>query len=442
VTEPEVAYAKSADVSIAYETLGEGPLDVVIAPGFISHLGEDWSSPEFRRFAERIASYARFITFDKRGTGLSDRGVGLPSLEERMDDVRAVMDAAGCERAALVGVSEGGAMSMVFSATYPERTHSLTLIGSFARFSPAPDYPAGIPDSVFDSLMDYFDTRWASGALGKVVVPSRAQDERFLEEFARHNRAAAAPGDAKALMRMNQSIDVRDVLPAIHVPTLVLHRIGDRMIPVEAGRYMAERIPGAKWVELPGSDHPPQFGDDAMQDEIQQFLTGSRGAPREPDRVLATVLFTDIVDSTARAAELGDQQWRRLIEQHHALVRRELERHRGKEIDTAGDGFFATFDGPARAVQCATGIARAVRDLGIEVRAGLHAGECELHPDGVTGLAVHIGSRIASLAGAGEVWVSSTVKDLVVGSGLEFEPRGTRELKGVPGDWSVYQASA
>jgi class 3 adenylate cyclase len=437
---PRTRYAKSGDVHIAYQVIGDGPLDLVVIPGFISNVEMPWEWPEIGRFFERLGSFARLITFDKRGTGLSDRGVGVPTIEERMDDVRAVMDAAGSERAALFGISEGGPMSIVFAATYPDRTHSLVLLGSFARFSKADDYSCGIPKQQLDRMFANIEQNWGTGNDLAIFAPSAGGDERAREQWGRVQRLGAGPREAAAIIRMNETIDVRSVLDTLHVPTLVIHRTGDKIIDIENGRLMAERISEARLLELPGDDHLPFFGDSRpILDAVEEFVTGSRSAPDEVDRVLATVLFTDIVDSTARAVELGDRRWRELLRDHHARVRDELGRYRGREVDTAGDGFFATFDGPARAIRCARAIRDSVGSLDIRLRAGLHTGECELHEGGVAGIAVHIGSRVAGLADAGEILVSSTVRDLVAGSGIEFQERGPHQLKGIPGEWQLCQ---
>ncbi len=438
--QPETRYARSGDVNIAYQGVGSGPLDLVFIPGFVSHLEENWESPARARFLNRLASFSRLIVFDKRGTGLSDRASQIFTLEQRMDDVRAVMDAVGSERAALFGISEGGPMSILFAATYPQRTAVLIMYGSYARRSWAPDHPFGLRDEQWEAIFGGIEQHWGtpSGINLDIWAPSVAQDENFRRAWANYLRRAASPGAALAVMRMNREIDVRHVLPTIRTPTLILHRTGDRAISIEQARYMARQVPGAKLVELPGDDHVHSVGDcDAIADEIEEFLTGVRRGP-EPDRVLATVMFTDIVGATERAARLGDHQWRDLLEQHYALVRRELARFRGREIDTAGDGFLAAFDGPARAIRCALSIRNAVRSLGLEIRAGLHTGECEMIGEKVGGVAVHIGARVAALAAAGEVLVSHTVKDLVAGSGIRFESRGTHLLKGVPDEWPLF----
>ena len=437
---PKTQYAKSGRVHIAYQVLGEGPLDLVWIPGWISHVELAWEMPAAARFFRHLASFGRLILFDKRGTGLSDAVPvdQLPTLEQRMDDVRAVMDAAGSGTAALLGLSEGGPMGLLFAATYPQRTRALVIISSFARIAWASDYEFGTDVDAFDRYLERLDREWGTGFGFRALFPGQADDEAMRQWWARYQRLAASPGASAALQRMTFATDVRAVLPTIRVPTLILHRTGDRFVPVQHGRYMAERIPGARFIELPGSDHVPFLGDsEAMLGEIQEFLTGTRDRV-EPDRVLATVLFTDIVGSTERAAQLGDQRWLELLEGYYSLARRELTRFRGREVDTAGDGFFAAFDGPARAIRCAEAISKGVRPLGIEIRAGLHTGECEVIGDKVGGIAVHIGARVASLARAGEILVSNTVKDLVAGSGIGFEDRGTQTLKGVPGEWRLF----
>jgi pimeloyl-ACP methyl ester carboxylesterase len=435
---PRTRYAKSGDVHIAYQVLGDGPIDVVWVPGFVSNVEYDWEHPRPARFFRRLASFSRLIRFDKRGTGLSDR-VAIPTLEERMDDVRAVLDAIGSSRAALVGVSEGGPMSLLFAATYPERTSALVLYGSYARRAWAPDHPWGITRERMSGILETFEKDWGGASLAlDIWSPSVVDDESYKQWRATYMRLAASPGAAIAVMRMNLEIDVRHVLPIINVPTLILHRIGDRLTPVDQARYMFKCILGAKLVELAGVDHTPYVGDvDAVLEEIEEFLTGIRRGV-EPDRILATVLFTDIVGSTMRAAEMGDRKWAELLQQHHVIVRRELARFRGREVNTAGDGFLIAFDGPGRAICCAMSISRQVRLLGIEVRAGLHSGECETEGADLGGIAVHIGSRVAGMAKAGEILVSRTVKDLVVGSGISFEDRGLHALKGVPGEWHLF----
>jgi class 3 adenylate cyclase len=447
---PETRYAKSGDVHIAYQVIGDGPVDLVFVAGWITHVELGWDDPGEAAFRRRLASFARLIVFDKRGTGLSDRVPvnELPILEERMDDVRAVMDAAGSERAALLGVSEGGPLSALFAATYPERTAALVLYGTFARAG-----SSLMSEEEIDARLEVIERDWPDSIDPAIPAPSLAGDEDHRRRWLTFMRHAASPGAAIALMRMNSQIDVREVLPTVRVPTLIMYRrdarfghgaaawrhMGEDLItPGGEAHLMADLIPGARLVELPGGDHLPWVGDaDALTGEIEEFLTGARNAP-DPDRVLATILFTDIVGSTARAAELGDKRWRELVSRHNALVRRQLERFRGQELDTVGDGFVASFDGPARGIRCAQAITDAVSALGLSVRAGLHTGECEVSEGKLAGIAVHIAARVASLAGPDEVLVSSTVKDLVVGSKVAFAERGEHELKGVPGRWSVF----
>jgi pimeloyl-ACP methyl ester carboxylesterase len=437
----DTRYARSGDLWIAYQVVGDGPFDLLWAPGYLSHLEQNWTWPSYEAMLERMASFSRLIIFDRRGTGLSDRPLELGAFEEMTDDITAVLDAAGSERAALFGGAEGGPMCALYAATFPERTSALVLGASYARRTWAPDYPWGIPEEAQRRILAGYETRWGTRDFGiRSLAPSLADDESFARWYAQACRYAGTPASARAWFEATMEIDVRDVLPAIRVPTLIVHRTGDRAVPVEAGRYLAEHIPDARLAEAPGEDHFPFVGDwEALVDEVEEFLTGSRRA-REPDRVLATVLFTDIVGSTERAAELGDSSWRSLLDEHHRVVRAELARQRGKEIRISGDGFLATFDGPARAIRCALGIRDGVRSLGLEVRAGLHTGELELAETGVEGIAVHIGARIADLAGPGEVLTSSTVRDLVVGSGVEFSDRGSHVLRGVPGEWSVFAA--
>ena len=440
---PETRYAQSGEVSIAYQVTGDGPLDLILTPGFVSHLDTAWEEPSFVRCLQRLGSFCRLIQFDKRGTGLSDREAGIPSLEQRMDDIRAVMDSAGSRRAAILGVSEGGPMSALFAATYPERTEALILYGTYARTAWAPDYPWGRRLDTADARDVETRRTWGSPAAVRADVagwlaPSMSDDDRFCEWIGKLTRLGASPGAAVALMRMNRLIDVRDILPSIHVPTLVLRRVEDPVSSLEASRYLAEHIPGAKYVELPGSDHMYFVGDaDAFVDEIQEFLTGERTAP-EPDRILATVLLTDIADSTRRAAELGDRRWRELLGHHNALARKAIARYRGRAIKSTGDGFLATFDGPARAVQCAFAIRAESRQIGLAIRSGLHTGEVELIGDDIGGIAVHFAARVAANAQVDEVWTSRTVKDLVAGSGLAFVERGDFDLKGFPGTWPLY----
>jgi len=433
-------YAKSGDLSIAYQVAGDGPIDLIVVPGIVSHVEAFHELPGYSRFIERLASFARVITFDKRGTGLSDRVVDAPSYEQRMDDVLAVMNAAGSERAALFGISEGGPLGALFAATFPGRTTALITFGAFARVAWAPDYPIGIERKALDQMAGEFEDSWGTGASLGLFSASRAHDTEAQSLWARMERLAVSPAGIRSLLRILGDIDVRCVLQSVAVPTLVLHAEGD-VFPLEISRYVAEHIPGARWAELKGVDHYPWFGSvDPVVDEIEEFLTGVRPQP-EVDRVLATLLFTDIVDSTTRAAEMGDRRWRELLERHHAVVRRQLQRFRGREIDTAGDGFLATFDGPARAVRCAAAIRDAMAGIGLAIRAGLHTGECELIGSSVAGIAVHLAARVAAIAASGEVLVSSTVRDLVAGSGLSFVDRGVHVLKGVPGEWRLFAAA-
>jgi class 3 adenylate cyclase len=444
VDAPETRYARSGDVHIAYQVTGDGPIDLVYVPPFVSHVELAWGVPSSVRLIERLSSIARLIRFDKRGTGMSDRVEGVPTLETRMDDVRAVMDAVGSDEAAVLGASEGGPMSALFAATYPERCWALILFGTFACERQAPDYPWGVTDDESRAELDAMSA-WGTPEHAREVAEQLHPDADDEEKaaFTTLIRQSASPGAAAALVRMNHEIDVRGVLGAIHVPTLILYRSGDHPFIVNGSRYLAEHIPHAASVELPGTEHAMAAGNTpAVLDEIEQFLQvaweGRQVAEAEPERVLATILFTDIVGSTALAAEIGDRRWRELLTEHHGLIRRELARSRGRELDTAGDGFFASFDGPARAIRCASRISEAVRDLGIDIRAGLHTGECEVIDGKVGGIAVHIGARVASAASAGEVLVSSTVKDLVAGAGIEFGDRGEVELKGVPGEWRLF----
>lgn len=439
---PTTRYAKSGDVHIAYQVVGDRPFDLVYVPAFVSNVEMSWEEPAVARYFERLASFSRLIMLDKRGTGLSDRVAGVPTLEQRMDDVLAVMDAVGSKRAALFGSSEGGPMCALFAATYPARTSTLVLYGAYPRVAWAPDYPFGYKPEEFQGLLELIEREWGSSAIVERYAPSMVADVRFRQWNAKYMRMAASPGAAVTIQRMNWEIDVRPILPAIRVPTLVLYRAGELVAHVKGSQYLAQHIPGAKYVELPGVDYFPWVGDqDAILDEVEEFVTGVRSSPKT-DRVVVTVLFTDIVGSTERAAELGDRQWRDLLQSYHAVVRRDLARFRGREIDTAGDGVLAAFDGPARAIQCASALAGAVRQLGIETRAGLHTGECEVVEDKIGGIAVHIGARVAAAANAGEVLVSRTVKDLVAGSGIRFQERGAHVLKGIPGEWELFAVAS
>jgi len=429
-----VKYARSDGIHIAYRVFGDGPRDLVLIPGTLSHVELFWEFPPNEYLLKRFTSFARVIVFDKRGQGLSDR-VAEQTIEERIGDVRAVMDAAGSEKATIYGWSEGGPMSLLFAATYPERTSGLVLCGSFSSMM------AYVGEEKRDLFLKRLDEHWGEGILVPINAPSKAKDEMFLKYFGKLERATASPGAIVALMRANFEIDVRPILPTIHLPTLVLHRVGDKTVPVEQGRYLAQHIAGAKYVELPGDDHLLQaFGQDVLDrliDEVEEFITGERHRP-EPDRTLATVMFTDMVGSTEHVSRLGDRQWRELLSGYYAALRKELGAFRGREVNTAGDGLLATFDGPARAIRCACAIRERVKPLGIRVRTGLHTGECELIGDDVGGIAVHIGARVASAANPDEVLVSSTVRDLVAGSGIKFTDRGPHTLKGVADEWRLF----
>jgi pimeloyl-ACP methyl ester carboxylesterase/class 3 adenylate cyclase len=438
---PTTRYARSGDVNIAYQVVGDGPRDLVYVPGWVSNIEVMWEDPGLERFLEGLTAFSRLILFDKRGTGMSDAVSidHLPTLEQRMDDVRAVMDAVGSERATVMGHSEGGSMCILFSATYPERTEKLILIGCYAVRSWSEDYPWAPRAEEREREIEATERTWGDpDAIPEWVAPSRIHDQAFRTWFARYLRLSASPKAAVQLLRTNTQIDTRSILPSIQVPTLCLYRAGDRDVRVEEGRWLASRIPNAHLVELPGADH--FLGSDdggAMLGEIEEFMTG-QSAWREPDRVLATVLFTDIVGSTERLAAMGDHAWRDVLKRHHAVIRSLVERHRGRSIGTSGDGALAAFDGPARAIRAAQAIREGLHPLGIEIRAGLHTGEVEVMGDDISGMAVHIGARVAALAGPGEVLVSRTVRDLVSGSGFEFEDRGIHALKGIPEPWQVY----
>jgi pimeloyl-ACP methyl ester carboxylesterase len=438
VNPPETKYARSGDLSIAYQVVGDGPIDLVHIPGLVSHLDIAWENARYQRFMERLSSFARVIVYDKRGSGLSDPVTDPPAVEERVDDTRAVMDAVGVERAAVLGVSEGAGLGAFFAAAHPDRVSHLVMYGGFARLTPdPPDYPfpgldhAEILEATRESV-----EHWGEGATLAVLAPSllRTPERPW---WGRFERAAMSPRSMEMLMLSNLELDIREVLPVISVPTLIIHRDHD-VLPVEGGRYLAERIPDSRFVRLHGEDHWPWVADpDEVCDHVEEFLTGQRSAP-PPDRVLATVMFTDIVGSTKRASELGDRRWRELLDEHERLTRTELDRHQGLEVKTTGDGVLATFDGPARAIRCATSLASATEDLGLPVRVGLHTGECERRSSDIGGIAVHIGARVMAEAGPSEVLVSRTVKDLTVGSDILFEERGIRELKGVPGEWELF----
>jgi class 3 adenylate cyclase len=437
--DPVTNYARAGDINIAYQVVGDGPFDLILIDQWFSNVELQWDLPPVASFLHRLAAFSRLILFDKRGTGISDPVAlrELPTLEEWMDDLRAVLDAAGSERAALLSCLGGGYLAMLFSATYPERVSALALVDGFPRAASADDYPCGRPLEAVGELLDRTESQWGKGVIPRILAPGLDPDPQLSERLGRYERQSATPRTARATVEMIYTADLRHILPAIRVPTLVLHHAGAREIPICHGRYLAEHIPGARLVELPGADNLLWAGDQqGLVAEVQEFLTGVRPVP-ELDRVLATILFTDIVGSTELAARVGDRNWRELLERHDTAVRAELERHRGREVKTTGDGFLATFDGPARAILCARAIREAVGGLGLEVRAGLHTGEVEILEHDLGGIAVHIAARVAALAGAGEVLVTRTVSELVVGSNLEFEDRGERPLKGVPGRWPL-----
>jgi pimeloyl-ACP methyl ester carboxylesterase len=439
VEAPPTRYAKSGDVSIAYQVVSDGPFDLVFSPGGLSHLDFGWADPGYSRFLRRLASFSRLIIFDKRGMGMSDPVASPPTLEERMEDIRVVMDAAGSERAAVFGYSEGGPASLMFAATHPERAKAVVLYGSIGVVTSDSDsklITTGGPPDWWESWSSAVQN-WGEGRSLRLFAPDLELTPARLARWGAFERAAASPGMMNATIEAVRKLDISGILGTVQSPTLVIHRTGD-FLPVEGARQMAELIPKARFVELPGGDHMPSLGDaDAVVDLIQEFLTGSQPAP-ESDRVLATVLFTDIVKSTEQAARLGDGRWRELLQAHDSVIRGALERFHGREIKQTGDGFLATFDGPARAIRCACAAITDADRLGLSVRAGVHTGECELIGEDVTGIAVHIGARVAALAEAGEAVVSSTVKDLVVGSGIDFEDRGNHVLRGVPGEWRIY----
>jgi class 3 adenylate cyclase len=441
--EQEIQYARSGDVSIAYQVSGGSSGTLVVVPGFVSHLEVFQDLPANRRFSERLRSFARVVAYDRRNQGLSDRPGAVATLEQGMDDLLAVMDATGTESATLLGISEGGPLSMLFSATYPDRVDALALFGAYARLPAAEGYEIGLPDEMLDAFFHNLEASWGTGAGSDFFAPSMAGDASFVAWWGRFLRSASSPRGALDLLAMYRDIDVRHVLQTIDVPTVVLQRRDDRVSPRRFGRYLAANIPGARYVEHEGADHLITLdGAERVLEELEELLTGSVSSA-ESDRVLATVLFTDIVDSTQRAADLGDRRWRDLLDEHDRIIQRGIDRHRGRKVKSLGDGVLATFDGPGRAIRCACQLREAVRPLGVDVRAGLHTGECEVMPnDDIGGIAVHIGARVGALAGAGEVLVSGTVKDLVAGSGLVFEDRGRHQLKGVPGEWPLWAVGA
>lgn len=442
-TVPDTHYAKTGDgVHIAYQVLGDGPKDLVVIEGFISNVELGWDNPGVERFRRGLADFSRLILFDKRGVGVSDRVEGAATLEQRMDDVLAVMDAVGSERAVLIGLSEGGPVALLFAATYPERVEALILHGAMARATEAPGYPWAAPADAMLEAVELYAGDLFNGSDIYIWAPSLADNAEAMAWLGRYRRASASPGMMAQQYALFLDIDVRPILPTIAVPTLVMHRRGDRVVNRHAGEYLAEHIPGARYVELVGQDHQPTVGDvDAVLDEVREFVTGVREVA-EPDRVLATVLFTDIVGSTEQASALGDKEWRERLDRHDAIVRDVLVRHRGREVKATGDGFLATFDGPARAIRAALELPGALAPIGVQIRAGLHTGEVELRGDDVGGIAVHIAARVMAAAGPDEVLVSRTVTDLVVGSGMAFTDRGTHALKGVPGEWQLFAADA
>jgi class 3 adenylate cyclase len=439
---PETKYAVSNGVHIAYQVHGSGPVDLVIVSPAVSHLDLRWGHPSYSKVLHRLGSFARVISMDKRGSGLSDRSVRLPSTEEQVADIAAVLDATGSDRPYLFGGLDGGMASLCFAAIHPERTSGVVTYATPPRFRQSEDYPWGLDDQAAQIFFDITERHWGDPMLLSVVAPSARDQPGFADWFAQLQRASVSPGAAAAWLRDLAELDIRDVLPTVTAPVLVLNRKGDPVVDPRAGRYMAEMLPNARFVELPGDDYVFWVGDaDAVIEEIGQFTTGSRIGP-ETNRVLATLLFTDIVGSTEVASRLGDRGWRELLDEHNALVRRQLDIYRGREVDTAGDGFFAVFDGPARAVRCARSLSTEVRSLGVDIRAGVHTGEVEMRPDGIRGVAVHVAARIMALAAPGRVWASRTVKDLVAGSGLVFADRGLHQLKGITDEWQVFEVEA
>jgi class 3 adenylate cyclase len=439
VNPAKTQYTKSGDLHIAYQVSGAGGLDLVMVPGFVSHLEYGWEHPWAANYFERLGTFSRLIRFDKRGTGLSDRIGGIPTLEQRMDDVRAVMDAAGSQRAALFGISEGASMSLLFAATYPQRVQALVCYGGMARSTWAEDYPWAAPvEALMQSGAELIAPHWGEGAMIDVGAPSQSNNPDSRAFFGRFERGSLSPGMLGSLVQMFFDLDVRHVVPSVHVPTLVLHRERDRLVNVRNGHWLAEHLPDARFVELPGDDHIPWYENvERTLGEIEEFLTGVRHAP-EPERRLVTVLFTDVADSTRMAVELGDQRWRSVLEEHQRAVRDALKSFDGREVKSIGDGFLATFDGPGRGIGCARAITASSSSAGIRVRAGLHTGECEVMGEDIGGIAVHTAARVSALAEPGEVLVSRTVKDLVAGSGLEFSDRGVHSLKGVPDTWQLF----
>ncbi len=438
---PETQYVRTAGVSVAYQVIGEGPVDLVLVPGFLSNIEVFWEQPRVARFLHKLASFSRLIIFDKRGTGLSDRVTDAATLEERMDDMRAVLDKIGSERAALLGYSEGGSMCALFAATYPERTAALIMVGSFARRTFRDDYPFAPTDQEMRKAIDDMLAHWGEPVGLDVRAPSVAQDPAVRQWFARFLRMGASPAAAGALAIANLEIDIRHLLPSIRTPTLILHADRERLISLDAGKFLAANIPGARFAEIRSTDHLPFFdGAEEVLGQIQTFLTGTTPLPEFDSRV-CTIMFTDIVGSTDRAVEIGDRRYQDLLEAHHARVRSELQLYRGQEINTTGDGFVASFDGPARAIQCGLAITNAVKEIGLNVRVGLHTGECEIRAGELSGIALNIAARVAALAAPARVLVSQTVRDLVAGSGLKFADGGVHTLKGLPDEWRLFEVS-
>lgn len=436
----ETSYARSGNVHIAYQIIGAGPFDLIVIPGWLSNLDAAWRQPELAHFLCRLATFARVILFDKRGTGLSDRVCAPATLEERMDDVRAVMDAVGSTRAALFGISEGGPIACLFAATFPERTRALVLYGAFVKWLRDEEFQNVPTRQEHERVMQLYLARWGTPVGLHAFAPSRADDPLFREWWGDFLKSSASPGAAVALHRMNIEIDIRNNLPSIRVPTLIMHHEGDAVIPKEQGRYLAAHIANAKLVEFPGGDHLFFANDtDPMLDAAEEFLTGTR-QDINPDRAVGTILLTDIVSSTEKAAEMGGERWGDLVQAYFQLLRRELRQYQGREIHITGDGIVATFDGPVRAIRCGCAMSEAVRELGIEIRVGLHAGEYEIIGAEIAGVAIHIAARVMSKASGGQVWVSGAVKDFAVGSGIKFKDCGMHILKGVPGEWHLYQA--
>jgi pimeloyl-ACP methyl ester carboxylesterase len=437
-----IRYAENEGVSIAYTTMGEGPIDLIFVPGFVSHLEILPELPQAQRFFERLASFARVICFDKRGMGLSDRDAGAYTIEAIVEDMIAVLDDVGSESAVVFGVSEGGSAATMFAATHPERTEALVEFGTYARLAAAPDYPEGINLETLRGFNALMVEQWGTPALLRFWAPSLSADEEAGRWWGRLTRSGSGPSGARQLEVMYEEMDVRPLLPLVRVPSLILWRADDRLVPVPLSRMVAEGIPGAAAVELPGNDHIPFAGDqESILGEVEEFLTGQRGGP-PVERALATVLFTDIVGSTERAASVGDRRWRQKLEEHDRVCRREIERERGRYVNSTGDGLLASFDGPARAISAAQRIGDELGRMDLQIRAGVHTGECERIGDDLAGIAVHIGARVGSAADPGEVLVSQTVRDLVVGSGIEFEDRGAQTLKGVPGEWRLFAVAA